>query len=138
MARKKLKVARSGLPNAGLGLFACADFKRGERITEYKGKIRLWKEAKQEDGINGYLLRLNNRLVIDARPLRSGFGRFANDAAGLSRAKGMRNNSQYLIYGRKCFIEATRAIARGEEILVPYGRAFWNLQRRLQTKPNSR
>jgi SET domain-containing protein len=59
------------------------------------------------------------------------FARYANDASGLTRIEGLRNNSENISEGRKCFIEAKRDIKAGEEILVGYGRWFWSLQRKL-------
>ncbi len=128
---KHLFVKKSQLPNAGKGLYTLVTFKKGDRIVEYKGRRRRWSEAKKEDGYNGYLLRLNRTQVIDAFPSRSALGRFANDAAGNTRKQNLRNNSEYLIYGDRCFIVATRTIQPGEEILVSYGREFWALQRKL-------
>ena len=129
----KLEIKRSLLPNAGKGLFTKIAIKKGARIVEYRGTIRLWKDVRHLDGYNGYLLRLSRTHAIDAQPLRSGKGRYANDAMGLARVMGLRNNAEYLIYGDRCFIEATRNIEAGEEILVSYGRAFWTLQRKLRS-----
>ena len=128
-----LQIKPSRLPNAGKGLFTKTPIKKGQRIVEYKGRIRLWKEVKHLDGYNGYLLRLSRTLAIDAEPLRSGKGRYANDAMGLTRVRGLRNNAEYLIYGDQCFIEATRNINAGEEVFVSYGRAFWLLQQKLRS-----
>lgn len=114
-----------------MGLFTNVDIPKGGRIVEYTGRHREWKDVKQFDGHNGYLLRLNRNTAIDARPKRSGMGRYANDAMGISRVPGLRNNAEYLIYGNRVFIEATRNIRKGEEIFVSYGREFWNLQRKL-------
>lgn len=137
LKNKSVYVRKSLLPGAGLGLFANRNFRKGDRIAEYGGKRRLWREVKHEDGHNGYLLRLNRTMAIDARPTLHLPGRYANDAAGLVRIRGLRNNAEYLIYGDRCFIEATRGIRKGEEILVSYGRAFWALQRKLH-QANSR
>jgi hypothetical protein len=46
---------------------------------------------------------------------------------------GIRNNSEYVSEGNRCYIEATRKIKKGEEILVGYGREFWQLQKKLAT-----
>lgn len=126
--KKQLFIKKSSLPAAGKGLFTRIQIRKGDRIIEYKGRHRLWKDAKKEDGHNGYLLRLSRTIAIDALPYKKAFGRFANDAAGLSRARGLRNNSEYLIYGNQCFIVATRTIQPREEIFVGYGREFWSLQ----------
>jgi len=105
--------------------------RKGDRIVEYKGRRRAWREAKHEDGHNGYLLRLNRTTAIDALPYKKSLGRFANDAAGLARVRGLANNAEYILYADRCFIEATRTIQAGDEILVGYGREFWALQRRI-------
>jgi len=130
ISTRHLFVKKSGLPGAGKGLFTRKQIRRGERIVEYKGKRVPWRIAKPQDGYNGYLLRLDRSTVIDAKPTWA-LGRYANDAAGFSRKKGLVNNATYNIYGDRCFIEATRAIAAGGEILVSYGREFWALQRKI-------
>ncbi len=125
----RLIIKRSQLPNSGLGLFTRDDIPRGGRIVEYSGRRRKWRDVRHLDGKNGYLLRLNRTTAIDAKPQNSGKGRYANDAAGLSRVPGLKNNAEYLIYGDRVYIEAKRRIRKGEEILVSYGREFWALQR---------
>ena len=110
------------------------DIRKGDRIVEYKGRRRLWTDVKHLDGHNGYLLRLSRTTAIDALPTLSAKGRYANDAMGLVRVPGLRNNAEYLIYGDRCYIEATRTIRKGEEILVSYGREFWSLQRKLHSR----
>lgn len=131
IAYRSLYVKRSRLPGAGMGLFTRVEIKKGDRIIEYAGRRRKWKDVKHLDGHNGYLLRLNRTTAIDARPLRSGKGRYANDALGLARVAGLRNNAEYLIYGNRVYIEAIRNIRKGEEILVGYGEAFWRLQKKV-------
>jgi len=130
---KSLIIKPSLLPNAGKGLFTLVDIRKGDRIVEYKGRRRKWKDVKHLDGHNGYLLRLNRSTAVDAMPLKSGKGRYANDAMGLTRVPGLRNNAEYLIYGDRVYIEATRNIRRGEEVFVSYGKAFWTLQRKLRS-----
>lgn len=129
--KKHLFVKKSQLPYAGEGLFTRVVIRKGDRIVEYKGRHRPWKEAKKDDGYNGYILRLDRTTAVDALPYKKALGRFANDAAGLSRVPGIRNNAEYLIYGDQCFIFATRKIPRGAEILVGYGKEFWDLQRKI-------
>jgi hypothetical protein len=133
--KNTLVIKRSQLSGAGMGLFTRVDIPKGGRIVEYAGRRKKWKDVKHLDGHNGYLLRLNRTTAIDAKPMRSGKGRYANDANGISRVPGLRNNAEYLIYGNRVFIEATRNIRRGEEIFVSYGKAFWNLQQKIHGKP---
>lgn len=131
--KKQLFVKKSQLPYAGEGLFTRVVIHKGDRIVEYKGRLRPWKEAKHEDGYNGYLLRLDRSTAIDALPYKRAFGRFANDATGLSRMPRLFNNAAYLIYGHRCYIVATRTIPMGGEILVSYGKEFWDLQRKIRS-----
>lgn len=131
---KWLKIKKSQIPNSGKGLFTTVDIKKGERIVEYKGRLHKWKDIKYQDHTNGYLLYMTSQAVIDARPSRS-LGRYANDAKGFSRIPGLKNNAEYLYEGRRCYIESKRKIHAGEEILVSYGREYWNdLHKAFSTK----
>lgn len=136
LLEKWLRVKKSGIPKAGKGLFTAIDIPKGKRIVEYKGKIEKWKDVKYEDATNGYLLHINNQTVIDGRNSKA-VGRYVNDARGHTRIEGLRNNSEYVTEGRRCFMEATRKIAKGEEIFVGYGRAYWALDKKTK-KENSK
>ena len=129
-------VKKSSLPKAGKGLFTRIDIAKGTRIVEYKGRIEPWHAVKSQDGINGYLMYINRNVVINALPSLKTFGRYANDARGLVRVNGVRNNSEYVSEGKRCFIEATRNIRAGEEILVNYGREYWVLMKKISKKSN--
>jgi len=133
---KHLIVKKSKLPDAGKGLFTRINISKGTRIVEYKGRIQPWREVKEQDGINGYLMYINRNVVINALPAPKTRGRYANDARGLVRIEGVRNNSEYVSEGKRCFIEATRNIKAGEEIFVNYGREYWTLMKRLAAKNN--
>jgi SET domain-containing protein len=130
---KWLKVKKSQIPNSGKGLFTTVDIKKGDRIVEYKGRLYKWKDIKYQDHTNGYLLYMTSQAVIDARKSKT-FGRYANDAAGLSRVEGLKNNAEYLYKGKRCYIESKRTINAGEEIFVAYGRAYWSDRRKELTK----
>jgi uncharacterized protein len=131
LLEKYLFVKTSGLPKAGKGLFTKIEIKKGERIVEYKGRLQSWKEVKAEDGFNGYLMYIHRNAVINALPAVKTLGRYANDAKGITRVKGLHNNSEYVSEGKRCFIEAAKNIEAGEEILVSYGREYWNLIRKI-------
>jgi hypothetical protein len=75
---------------------------------------------------------INKNTVINALHAKQTFGRYANDARGTVKVKGIRNNAAYSYAGRKCFIEATRTIKAGEEIFVYYGVEYWRLVRKIQ------
>lgn len=126
-----LTVKKSKLPNAGKGLFTDKPIKKGTKIIEYKGEIIDWKEYEKRVLLNkdGYLFFINKKRCIDAWSTPQHKARYANDAAGLSRIKGIKNNSDYEIFGDKCFIVSSRDIKAGEEIYVNYTKEYWDCVR---------
>ena len=131
LLEKSLYLKKSTLPGAGLGVFAREDIGRGKRIVEYKGRLQLWNEVKHEDGYNAYLFRLNRRYALNAITYKKSYARYVNDARGFSRIKGLRNNCEYVVEGNRCYIHSIRKIKKGEELLVPYGKAYWKLMERI-------
>ena len=79
-----------------------------------------------KNGDNPYLLYVNEDHVIDARNYKNVKGRYANDATGLRRKKGLTNNSKYVHDGRRVYLEAKKDIPAESEILVEYGKEFWD------------
>jgi len=131
---KKLRVKKSQLPQAGKGLFTTIDIPKGTRMVEYKGRIQPWREVKDQDGINGYLMYINRNVVINGLAAVKTLARYANDAQGLVRIEGIRNNAEFISEGKRCFLDARRNIKAGEEIFAGYGREYWALIRKLKRK----
>lgn len=129
LLEKQLVVKRSTLPDAGKGLFTKKMIPKGTRIVEYKGKISTWKDVNIDEGRNGYIYYINRNHVIDALPYPKALGRYANDAKGLTRVKGITNNSQYVNDDMRVYIEAVKDIPAGGEILVQYGKEYWDVIR---------
>jgi hypothetical protein len=103
---------------------------KGTRIIEYKGDVVTWKEVeKMADDRNGYVFYFNSRYCIDAWKTTKGIAHYANDALGITRVEGLKNNSEYVTEKKRCFIEATRDIPKGAEILVGYGAEYWQVIR---------
>jgi SET domain-containing protein len=125
----RIEVKESVLPGAGKGLFAKEFIPKGTRIVEYKGKITNWKEVDDNDGNNGYIYYVKRHHVIDANRHPSALARYANDARGLCRVKGVKNNAGYTEEGLRVFIEARKDIPAGTEILVEYGKEYWDVIR---------
>lgn len=123
-----LVVKRSKLPGAGKGLFTTKRIRKDEKIVEYRGEIIDWKEYEKrvKEDKDGYLFYINKQRCIDAYNTPQYKARYANDAAGLSRVKGLKNNAVYEIFGDKCYIVATREIKAGEEIFVSYSKDYWD------------
>lgn len=129
LLEKQLVVKRSTIPNSGKGLFTKKFIAKGTRIVEYKGKKTTWKDVDIDDGRNGYIYYINRKNVIDARSYPKYLGRYANDAKGLTRVKGIINNSQYVteMDTLRVYIEAIKDISAGGEILVQYGKEYWDV-----------
>lgn len=64
--------------------------------------------------------------MIDARNHLTSLGRYANDAKGLKRQKGLRNNAAFINLKGKIYLQATSTIPAGSETLVSYGREYWD------------
>ena len=129
LLEKQLVVKKSTLPNSGKGLYTKKFIPKGTRIVEYKGRISSWKDVKDEDGKNGYIFYVTRNHVINALPVKSALARYANDARGLTRIKGLTNNCDYITDGKKAYIESKKDIPAGAEILVDYGADYWKVIR---------
>ncbi len=122
-----LIVKKSLLSNAGKGLFTNKQIKKGSIIIEYKGEIIDWKEYEKRvlEDKDGYLFFINKNRCIDAFSTPNYKARYANDAQGLSRNKGIKNNASYKVISNNCFIVADRDINKGEEVFVSYSKEYW-------------
>lgn len=129
LLEKQLFVKKSTIPNSGKGLFTKKFIPKGTRIVEYKGKVSTWKDVKDEDGKNGYIFYVNRNHVIDGKPNLKAFARYANDAKGLVKIKGLTNNCDYVTDGLKAYIESKKDIPAGSEIFVDYGKDYWKVIR---------
>jgi len=128
-ARQHLVIKKSSLPSAGKGLFTRQAIKKGILVVEYKGALTTWKKITNDTKFNGYVFYINRNNVVDAKRHYTAFGRYANDAKGPGRKPGIVNNAHYITRGKKVFIQATRDIAAGSEILVSYGKEYWDVIR---------
>ena len=121
-----LHIKRSIIPGAGQGLFTKKQIRKGTRISEYKGRITTWEEMDHKNGGNPFILYVNRDHVIDAWHFKKVKARYANDAKGLKRIKGISNNAKYIHDGTRVFLEAKKNIPPGSEILVDYGKEYWD------------
>lgn len=128
LLEKHLVVKESTIPESGKGLFTKKFIPKGTRIVEYKGKITDWKTVKNNSD-NGYIYMVSNNYVIDAQNHTKAFARYANDARGISRVKGITNNCTYVNDGTKVYIESIKDISAGSEIFVAYGKDYWDVIR---------
>ncbi len=128
LLEKHLYVKASTIPGAGKGLFTKVDIPKGTRIVEYKGRRTVWKDVK-DDSDNYYIYTINKNNVIDAQKTLSALARYANDAKGLTRVKGLTNNSVYVNDNNRAYIEAVKNIPAGAEILVDYTKEYWDVMK---------
>jgi hypothetical protein len=129
LLEKQLIVRRSTLNGAGKGLFTTRAIPRGKKIVEYKGKVTTWKEVNEHAGFNAYIYYINRHHVIDAADTREALARYANDAKGIVRTEGLRNNCTYRIEGLRVYIYSLLDIPAGSELLVGYGKEYWDIIR---------
>jgi len=130
LLEKNLFVKKSTLPGAGKGLFTKVFIPKGTRVIEYKGEVLTWKEVeKMADDRNGYVFYFNSKYCLDAWKTKKSIAQFANDARGLTRVDGIKNNSEYITEKKRCFIETIKDIPAGGEVLVGYGAEYWQVIR---------
>lgn len=129
LLESQLIVKRSTIPSAGKGLFTRKLIPKNTRIVEYKGRLTTWKEVNHDEGRNGYIYYISRNHVIDALPYTKALGRYANDASGLQKVKGITNNARYVVDEGRVFIESAKEIPAGGEILVSYGKEYWDVIR---------
>lgn len=125
-----LKVRPSTLPGVGRGLFTKIFIPKGTLITEHTGKITSLKEADHSNGNNVYLFFVSMKHVIDAKSDTKILARYVNDAKGITRVSGLKNNAGYVVMEKRVFIVALRNIEANEEIFVGYGKQYWDVVRK--------
>jgi len=145
-----LYVIVSWLECAGMGLFTCWLRKENEVICEYRGDIRLERDADAtlsddlSPGSGKYAIDLpfqppeyegnpHERYVIDANRTWDCYARYANDAslgvlldANLCNCTLLKGERLKPRRGRQqIFLRAEKEIAPDTELTVPYGPAYW-------------
>ncbi len=126
----QLEVKTSTIPNSGKGLFTKTDIPKDTRIVEYTGRISSWKDADHQDGNNPYIFYINKNHVIDGSSDPDSLGRYANDARGLTKIKGITNNAIFEKDKLRVYIKAAKKIKAGSEIFVGYGKDYWDTVRK--------
>ncbi len=121
------EVKKSQIPGAGKGLFTNKDIKKGERIIEYLGEIITGAECNRRAAADkfGYIFEVTKNKFIDAYQTPEALARYANDAKGLTKVKGINNNCCYEVWKSRGWILAEKNIKAGSEILVSYGAEYW-------------
>jgi len=124
----------------GKGLFTNKAIAKGEIVCTYMGEIIDNDEAlrRADEEQDQYLVEYKGEKCLDSMPIFC-YAMYANDAAGLIKAQGIRNNCKIEILKGAPRMVATRNIKPGEEILVGYGRAYWNnVKQRIKKKEDAK
>lgn len=125
-----LKISKSKLPDAGLGLYTTKTRGRNEKVTEYSGKVLSEEQADSENPNNLYLLQIGRNKVIDAsNPKEIGLGRWINDCRTIDRrnnnCRGQNTKFAHDRRNNKVNIKTNRRIQKNEELYIPYSRSYW-------------
>lgn len=110
-------------------MWTTEDIRKGDIVCEYEGEKLTWKECVRRENAQtypgAYTFYITERNCVDSQHTPWAMGRYANDACGITRIEGIRNNCRYEVRKGKPFIVASRTIKAGSEILVSYGRSYW-------------
>ncbi|MDD2978257.1 reverse transcriptase domain-containing protein, partial [Aquabacterium sp.] len=129
-----VRVRRSGIPQAGRGLFAAwpEGLPKDHRIPYTGDEIVL------DDDFQGgaYVLETKRGEGIDAARRNSGPGRWINDPRGArnQRGRALQPNCTFVVHtlpgggDRVAAVRTLRPVLRGEELLVRYGPHYWRYQ----------
>jgi hypothetical protein len=122
-----VRVKLSLIPGADEGLFAAGrDFHQGDVICAYLGAQMT--TAAFRANPSAYAVQLY-RGVLDARRTCDGFGRYANAANAMRQANAQLISERKLIGRRgsssRIFLQATKTIRDGHEVLLKYGPGYW-------------
>jgi hypothetical protein len=119
-----LEVKPSTIPEAGNGLFAVKNFHKGDKISEYIGRILTKSQidalyGTSHSDLSPYAVKVSRDLYIDASCFRS-IAAFANYSPSKNNAELATN---YLT--NQVFLWATKNIPMGSEIFTDYGREYF-------------
>ena len=130
-----LRVKKSGIEDAGLGLFTTRSRKAREIVDEYRGEVI--SQADFDRHPSAYGVAVSQGRIVN--PIRSTdcLARFSNDARTARKNNcELISDRQYGIRyakprytdgsGAKVYLITKRAVAAGSELLTSYGNAYWS------------
>jgi hypothetical protein len=116
-----LEIKPSTIPNAGKGLFAYKDFKKNEFVAPYDGELIDKAEVEKRYGrgkfVAPYTIHVSGDKYLDAALVRgvAAYANHKNKAQSNTRFSVHRSN-------KTVNIKSTKAIKKGQEIFVSYGK----------------
>ena len=85
VSNAEVEVRESGVPDAGLGLFAMRRFKEGEVVCEYTGKVLSLLQALKSTDKSYMMGGFGFNVHLDARECPESMGRYINDPLNESK-----------------------------------------------------
>lgn len=110
-----LRIKKSGIPNAGFGLFATKKFPKDAKVIDYLGTIH------HHPIIGPYVLELNPHKFVDAANSKY-VGGYSNTCRNNNSCTNNAKLTGYQGVGR---IKTKKTILPGKEIYTSYGRNYW-------------
>ena len=110
-----LRIKKSGIPNAGFGLFATKKFPKDAKVIDYLGTIH------HHQIIGPYVLELNPHKFVDAANSKY-VGGYSNTCRNNNSCTNNAKLTGYQGVGR---IKTKKTILPGKEIYTSYGRNYW-------------
>ena len=136
---KSVKISKSKIPNAGLGLFIMEAAKKGEFVARYSGEAI--DRAENDRRTSNYRISISKNLYLDAKNSNHFEGRFINDGPRANKrpnvrfAAGYRTNVCSISGFNWIRIFALRNLKSGEELYLDYGSDFWQATQSSTTSP---
>ena len=128
-ALKGLKIKKSKIPRAGLGLFTVKARKKNDFLTSYGGiPVR----SADPDFGGDYVLQLGREKYLDGDPKKSNtsIGAFSNNCKASDIRAGLCRGNNAKFTHQTANVRATKKIKAGDEIYSSYGRTYWTSNRR--------
>lgn len=110
-----LEVKESQIPGSGWGLYTTEDRAKGEFISNFTGVER---EFARFRGLSEFVAWRGVGFIID-----SSIERCSAACANSATNTLFRNNCSIITYGG-CYIKTSKAVRKGDELFVAYGRTY--------------
>ena len=121
----KLRVKKSRIPDAGLGLYTLKTIKKNKTVAPYGGRI-----VRRKPKNSAYIVEMSRNKWMDGSQPTSSVARFANQCLPENKRarKCKGNNAKLSISNRHNTVKlkARKKIKSGEEVFLNYGDAYWN------------
>ena len=128
---KTLYIKKSTIPDSGKGLFTKIDIEKHTVITEFFGEkishtVALARGILKESHSTIYY---NKIYSIDSSKDKKCLATYMNDATGMVKKVGIKNNVFMLRANGRIYVLSKRRILAGEELFMSYGPSYWKAKK---------